>query len=274
MNGMLSPAEMMNACTGAGVRKCALPPLRAFLLAILAGALIAFGGAATNTAAHTAQGAGSVRLICGLLFPFGLGIVILTGCELFTGNCLIAVPLAQKKVTVSAMLRNWIVVYLGNFVGALLVAACCAFTGQMDYSSGGLAFFTMKLAASKCSLSFGSAMVLGIACNVLVCLGVLCAMTAKDTIGKIFGAYIPVALFVLCGFEHSVANMFYVPAGLFAASIPEYAVLAAQSGLDLSGLTWGTFLVNNLLPVTIGNIIGGAGVGLLLHLGHKTNSQT
>ena len=270
MNGMLSPSEMMNACTGAGVRKCALTPLRAFLLAILAGALIAFGGAATNTAAHTAQGAGFVRLICGLLFPFGLGIVILTGSELFTGNCLIAVSLAQKKVTPSAMLKNWIVVYCGNFVGSLLVAACCAFTGQMDYSSGGLATFTMKLAASKCALGFGSAVALGIACNVLVCLGVLCAMTAKDTIGKIFGAYLPVALFVLCGFEHSVANMFYVPAGLFAKSIPAYAALAAGAGLDLSGLSWGAFLLNNLLPVTIGNIIGGAGVGLLLWMGHRS----
>lgn len=273
MSGILSPAEMMNACTGAGERKCSLTLLRAFLLAVLAGALIAFGGAATNTAAHTAQGAGTVRLICGLLFPFGLGIVILTGSELFTGNCLIAVSLAQKKVTLTAMLRNWVIVYLGNFVGALLVAACCAFTGQMDYSSGGLAVFTMKLAASKCALPFGSAMALGIACNVLVCLGVLCAMTAKDTIGKIFGAYIPVALFVLCGFEHSVANMFYVPAGLFAQSIPAYAALAAEAGLDLSGLTWGAFLLKNLLPVTIGNIIGGAGVGLLLWLGHRPDPQ-
>ena len=263
---------MMNACTGAGERKCALTPAKAFLLAILAGALIAFGGAATNTAAHTAQGAGSVRLICGLLFPFGLGIVVLTGSELFTGNCLIAVSLAQKRVTLTAMLRNWVTVYLGNFVGALLVASCCAFIGQMDYSSGGLAIFTMKLAASKCALSFPAAVALGIACNVLVCLGVLCAMTAKDTVGKILGAYIPVALFVLCGFEHSVANMFYVPAGLFAASVPEYAALAAQSGLDLSGLTWGAFLVNNLLPVTIGNMIGGVGVGLLLHLGHRSSN--
>ena len=271
MNGILSPAEMMNACTGAGVRKCALTPMRAFLLAILAGALIALGGAATNTAAHSAQGAGTVRLICGLLFPFGLGIVILTGSELFTGNCLIAVPLVQKKVTPAAMLKNWMVVYCGNFVGALLVASCCAFTGQMNYSNGGLALFTMKLAAGKCALSFGSAVALGIACNVLVCLGVLCAMTARDTVGKIFGAFLPVALFVLCGFEHSVANMFYVPAGLFAASVPEYAAMAVQSGLDLSGLTWDAFLLNNLLPVTIGNIIGGAGVGLLLHFGHRSN---
>ena len=112
-------------------------------------------------------------------------------------------------------------------------------------------------------------MALGVACNVLVCLGVLCAMTARDTTGKILGAYLPVALFVFCGFEHSIANLFYVPAGLFAKSIPTYAALAAESGLDLSALTWGHFLLNNLLPVTIGNILGGAGVGLLLWRGHK-----
>lgn len=270
MNGLLSPSELMNACTAAGERKCSLPMARAFLLAVLAGALIAFGGAATNTAAHTAQGAGAVRLICGLLFPFGLGIVVLTGSELFTGNCLIAVPLAQKRVTLGAMLKNWMVVYCGNFIGSLLVAASCAFTGQMNYSNGGLALFNMKLAAGKCVLSFGSAVALGIACNVLVCLGVLCAMTAKDTAGKILGAYIPVALFVLCGFEHCVANMFYVPAGLFAKSVPAYAELAVAAGLDLSALTWGNFILNNLVPVTIGNIIGGAGVGLLLLLGHNS----
>lgn len=268
-NAILSPAETVAAYAGAGAKKCALPPVRAFLLAVLAGALIAFAGAATNTAAHTAQGVGAVRLICGLIFPFGLGIVILMGAELFTGNCLIAISVLEKQATLGGMLKNWCIVYLGNFAGSLLVAAACAFTGQLDYSSGGLALFTMKLAAGKCALSFGSAVVLGMACNVLVCLGVLCAMTARDTAGKILGAYIPVALFVLCGFEHSVANMFYVPAGLFAKSVPVYAALAAESGLDLSALTWGNFLVRNLLPVTLGNILGGAGVGALLWRGHK-----
>lgn len=268
-NAILSPAETVQAYAGAGAKKCALPPVRTFLLAILAGALIAFAGAATNTAAHTAEGAGAVRLICGLIFPFGLGIVVLMGAELFTGNCLITISVLEKQATVAGMVKNWVVVYLGNALGSALVAAACAFTGQMNYSSGGLALFTMKLAAGKCTLDFGSAVVMGVACNVLVCLGVLCAMTAKDTTGKLLGAYIPVALFVLCGFEHSVANMFYVPAGLFAKSVPAYAELAAESGLDLTALTWGNFALKNLLPVTIGNILGGAGVGALLWRGHK-----
>ena len=269
MAPLLSPAELVGACVGAGERKCALPALRAFLLAVLAGALIAFGGASTNTLAHTAPNVGTVRLLCGAFFPFGLGMVVLMGAELFTGNCLITVALAERRVTLAALLKNWVVVYAGNAVGALLTAACCAFAGQLNYSGGGLALFTMKLAASKCTLSFPAAVALGVACNVLVCLGVLCAMTARDTTGKILGAYLPVALFVFCGFEHSIANLFYVPAGLFAKSIPAYAALAAESGLDLSALTWGHFLLNNLLPVTIGNILGGAGVGLLLWRGHK-----
>ena len=268
-NAILSPVQTVDTYGEAGGKKCGRSILSVFLLAILAGALIAFAGAATNTAAHTAGAVGAVRLICGLLFPFGLAIVILTGAELFTGNCLIVISVLEKKATVAGMLRNWMVVYLGNFVGSLAVAAVCAYSGQLDFSSGALAVFTMKLAAGKCGISFGNGLVLGIACNVLVCLGVLCSMTARDTAGKILGAFLPVALFVLCGFEHSIANMFYVPAGLFAKSVPAYAALAAEAGLDLSGLTWGNFFLHNLLPVTIGNIIGGSGVGMLLWRGHK-----
>lgn len=267
--GMLTPAEMIQTFCAAGAKKCARGPLPTLLLAILAGALIALAGAATNTAAHTAQAAGTIRLICGLLFPFGLAVVILTGAELFTGNCLIVVTLADRQAHAGAMLGNWAVVYLGNFLGAAAVAAGCAFSGQLDYSAGGLALFTMKLAAGKCALGFGGAVALGVLCNVLVCLGVLCAMTAKDVTGKILGAFLPVALFVLCGFEHSVANMFYVPAGLFARSVPAYARLALEAGVDLSALSWGNFLLHNLLPVTLGNILGGAGLGLLLWRGHR-----
>ena len=268
-NSILSPAQVVEAYGNAGGKKCSRKLLPMFLLAILAGALIAFAAAATNTAAHTASSVGNARLICGLLFPFGLAIVILTGSELFTGNCLIAISVLEKKATFAGMIRNWVVVYLGNLAGSLLVASACAYSGQLNYSSGELALFTMKMAASKCSLTFSNGVILGIACNVLVCLGVLCAMTAKDTTGKILGAFLPVAFFVLCGFEHSVANMYYIPAGLFANTVPKYIALAEEAGLDLSALTWGNFFLKNLLPVTIGNIIGGAGLGILMLKGHK-----
>ena len=268
---MLSPAQVVTAYGEAGGKKCAKSPLSVLLLAILAGSMIAFAGAATSTVSHTAGTVGAAKLICGLLFPFGLGMVILMGAELFTGNCLIAISVLEKKATAAAMVKNWVLVYLGNFVGAVLVAAACAYTGLFGASNGALALSTLKTAVAKCSLTFPNALVLGIACNVLVCLGVLCAMTAKDTAGKILGAFIPVALFVMCGFEHSIANMYYVPAALFARSIPAYAALAAEAGLDLSALTWGSFMVKNLVPVTLGNIIGGAGVGVLLWAGHKAN---
>lgn len=271
---ILTPVETLAAYSAAGVRKAALQSWRIVLLAILAGALIALAGAATNTAAHSAAEVGTVRLICGLIFPFGLGLVVLTGAELFTGNTLMVLSLADRKITPAALLKNWVLVYLGNFAGSVAVAAGCAFTGQLNYSAGGLALFTMKLAAGKCTLPFVNALVLGLLCNLLVCLGVLGAMTAKDTTGKILGSYLPVALFVLCGFEHSVANMFYIPAGLFAKGIPAYAQLATQAGLDLAPLTWGNFLAVNLLPVTLGNILGGSGVGLLLWLGHKQGTPT
>ena len=268
-NFILSPAQVVSTYGEAGAKKCRKKALPLFLLAVLAGAMIAFAAAATNTAAHTAASVGAGRLICALLFPFGLAMVVLVGAELFTGNCLIVISVLEKKAALSGMVRNWCIVYLGNFAGSALVAAACSFAGQLNYSGGELALYTMKMAAGKCALPFGNALVLGIACNVLVCLGVLCAMTARDTTGKILGAFVPVALFVLCGFEHSVANMYYVPAGLFAGNVPAYASLAAEAGLDLSALTWGNFLLKNLVPVTLGNILGGVGVGALLWYGHK-----
>jgi formate/nitrite transporter FocA (FNT family) len=153
---------------------------------------------------------------------------------------------------------------VGNFIGGLALAAACVYGGQLNYSSGALAVYTIKVAVAKSSLSFGPAILLGILCNLLVCLGVLCALSAKDTAGKILGAYIPVAFFVICGFEHCVANMYYIPAGLLAMLNPTYAQKALDAGIDTSVLSWGRYFRVNLLPVTIGNILGGAGLGILL----------
>lgn len=258
---LLTPAEVTANYAQAGAAKTRMPAWRLLLLGVLAGFLIAMGGAVTNTAGHTIANVGLCRLVSGLLFPFGLAMVVLTGAELFTGNTLITISVLDRQATVGGLLRNWGLVYLGNAVGALLTAAGCAFSGQMDYSAGGLAVFTMKVAAGKCGLTFGRAVVLGILCNILVTLGVLLALSAKDLPGRVVGAYLPVAFFVICGFEHSIANLFYVPAGLFARTVPQYAALAAEAGLDLSGLTWGNFLLRNLLPVTLGNILGGGAVG-------------
>ena len=259
-----SPAEITAMYAAAGADKTRKPAAVLALLGILAGAIIALGSAATNTAIYGIADTWTARTICGLLFPFGLGMVVMTGAELFTGNSLITISLLDRRCTPAGMLRNWVIVYLANFAGALLVAAGCAFFGQMNYSGGELAVFTMKLAAGKCALPVQNGLVLGFFCNLLVCLGVLLAMSGRDNASRIMGAFLPVCYFVICGFEHCVANMYYISAGLMAKAVPAYAQLAAEMGVDLSALTWGNFLVKNLAPVTIGNVLGGAALGALM----------
>ena len=265
---LFTPKECAANYAAAGAAKARMSVPKMFLLAVLAGFFIAMGGAVTNTAAHTIGSVGTARIVCGLLFPFGLAMVILTGAELFTGNTLITISVLDGQAAVAGMLRNWAVVYLGNTVGAMLTAAGCAFGGQLDYSGGRLAVFTMKLAAGKCALPPGNAVVLGVLCNILVTAGVLLSLSAKDLTGRVIGAYLPVAFFVICGFEHCVANLYYIPAGLFAKAVPAYAALAAEAGVDLSALTWANFLLRNLLPVTAGNIIGGVSMGALFWYCH------
>lgn len=263
-NNYYSPVEVTSMYAAAGADKTKKPAIVLILLGILAGAIIALGSAATNTAIYGIADTWTARTICGLLFPFGLGMIVMTGTELFTGNSLITISVLDRRCSVIGMLRNWVIVYLANFVGSLLVAAGCAFFGQMNYSGGQLAVFTMKLAAGKCALPFQNALVLGFFCNLLVCLGVILAMSGKDNASRILGAFLPVCYFVICGFEHCVANMYYIPAGLLAKTVPAYAQLAAEMGVDLSALTWGNFVVKNLVPVTIGNILGGAALGAVL----------
>ena len=270
---MFTPKEIVANYYEIGARKVSSPAWKQFLLGILAGFLIGMGLVVANTAGHALENASVIRIVSGLLFAFGLGMVILMGAELFTGNCMIPISILEKKVTMGGMLRNWLFVYLGNFVGAVALAAGCAFFGQLGLSDGGLAVYTIKVAIAKCSLPFVNAIVLGIFCNLLVCIGVLGAISAKDTIGKVVGAYLPVAFFVISGFEHSIANMYGVPAGLFAMGVPAYASKAAAAGLNTGALSWGSFLVNNLLPVTIGNIIGGVAVGLLMYFAHAARGS-
>jgi len=245
----------------AGANKTNLSIKKMILLGIMAGFFIAMGGAVANTATHGVTNAGLAKLLSGLLFPFGLAMVILTGSELFTGNTLISISVMDEKTTLLGMLKNWLFVYFGNAIGAIVVAAGCAFLGQLNCSGGNLALYTMKVAAGKCSLSWFNAVGLGFFCNVLVTVGVLLSLSAKDVTGRVLGAYLPVSFFVICGFEHSVANMFYVPAGIFASHIEKYALLAAAQNLDVSMLSWTSFATNNLVPVTVGNIIGGIIVG-------------
>lgn len=269
---MLTPTEFVQSYAAIGEKKTQSTAPRLLLLGVLAGLFIGLGGVMTNTATHAMENVGLIRVVSGLLFPLGLIMVIATGAELFTGNCLITISVLEKRASVRGMLRNLALVYLGNFIGALLLAAACAFCGQLNYSAGGLAVSTIRLALAKCTMPFGNAFVMGVLCNVLVCAAVMMALCAADAAGRAIGAFVPVCAFVVCGFEHCVANMFYIPAGLFALTVPRYAELSAAAGLDTAALTWGAFLLQNLLPVTLGNIVGGAGFAWLIWQCNKTKT--
>ena len=257
-----------------GKAKTEYPAWKLLLLSFWAGVMTAFGAVVANTGSHAIENEGIARVMGGLLFSFGLGMVILLGFELFTGNSLITMSVLSGKTTVAKMLRNWGLVYLGNLAGAMSVAAGCAFFGQLRYSQGRLAVYTIQTAASKTSLSFGSGVVQGILCCVLVCMGVLVSLMAKDVPGRIAGAYLPTAMFVSCGFENSIANMYYIPAGLFALQNPQYAALARSFGVDFSGLSWQSFLTANLLPVSLGNLMGGVALALSLWACHLAGGQS
>lgn len=270
---MLSPTEFVTMYQDLGRKKANSPCLRVFLLAIFAGFLIAMGGMAANVAAHAQTNMSAARVICGMLFPFALTIVILTGAELFTGNCLIAISVLERTTTLVAMLKNLVVVYTGNFIGSLLSGSMVVYSGQLSLSDHLLAAYTIKIAASKCSIPFGQAVILGILCNVLVCVAVMGGLSEKNAIGRFVGIIAPISFFVIGGFEHCVANMYYIVAGLFAVTIPQYAQAAAELGVDTSVLNWGNFFFMNLLPVTIGNVIGGCGLGCFLWLCHRQRSS-
>lgn len=269
---MLSPAEFVNFYAQVGAKKCGSSAKRLYLPALLAGFFIGAGAVVANTAGHLLTNAGLSRVVCGLLFPFGLIMVIITGAELFTGNCLITISVLEKKASLMGMVRNLLIVYAGNLLGALILAAAIVYCGQLDLSGGALAVHTIRTAAAKCAVPFGKAVVLGILCNVLVCAGVMCSLCGKSLAGRAIGAFVPVSFFVIGGFEHCVANMYYIPAGLMAAWVPHYAQLAREAGVNLAALTPGGFFAN-LVPVTLGNLIGGCLFGALIWAAQRTGEK-
>ncbi|MCI8639404.1 MAG: formate/nitrite transporter family protein [Coprococcus sp.] len=255
---MFAPAEIAKNYVAVGKAKVKMSVGRMFLLAVLAGAFIGLGGAAAATASGAIPQASVGKLVGAVIFPGGLTMVLLAGSELFTGNSLLVIPLLMKEITPAEMLKNWGVVYTGNMAGGFLAAAGVVFSHQISLFDGQLAVSVLSTAAAKCTISFGDALIRGILCNFLVCIAVWISFAAKDVTGKIAGIFFPIMIFVLCGFEHSVANMYYIAAGLFAKGVPVYARAAEAAGVDLGAITWGNFLGANLLPVTIGNVIGGA----------------
>lgn len=257
----LMPAEIAEATVEVGVKKANLSVIKMLVLGILAGAFIAFASEGSNMAAFNlfakAETYGLGKCLAGSIFGTGLMLVVVAGGELFTGNNLIIMAVLQGKVKISAMLKNWTFVYIGNFIGSFLIAYMMVNSGLFNSGANGLGGVTIKIASYKVGLTFPQAFFLGIMCNWLVCLAVWMNFGAKDMVGKLFAVFFPIWLFITSGFEHSVANMYYIPAGILAKVNPAWVEASHLSPEILQSLNWGNFIVNNLIPVTLGNIVGG-----------------
>lgn len=289
----LLPHAMAVKAEDLGVKKAKLPAADMFALAVLAGAFISIGAIFATTvsaggmAVKDAAGAaafttglpfGVTRLLAGLVFTVGLILVVVGGAELFTGNALIMMAFASRKVTIAQLLRNWVIVYIGNFVGAILTAYLVFLGKQYTFGAGSIGLAALNIGESKTALGFVQAIALGIMCNALVCMAVWMCYSARTTTDKILAIIPPIATFVAAGFEHSIANMYFIPLALFVKGDAAFLGTIGKTAADFSHLTWANFFVNNLLPVTIGNIIGGAFmVGLIywfIYLHHQTKPAT
>jgi formate transporter len=259
----LLPAQMAARAELTGCKKARMRTLDVFVLAVLAGAFISLGAVFSTSVLAGASPAlpfGVSRLLAGLAFSLGLILVIVGGAELFTGNALIVMGWANGRVSTLMLLKNWLVVYFGNFVGAVATAALVFLSGQYTFGQGTVGLAALATASSKTSLGFGQAVALGILCNTLVCLAVWLTFSARSTTDRILAIVPPITAFVAAGFEHSIANMYFLSIGLlirFASPAAFWDSIARTPG-DYGQLTWETALMGNLLPVTLGNMIGGA----------------
>lgn len=241
---MFSPKEIAQNYVAVAQGKVNQKWYKILILAVLAGAYIAVG-AVLSTVASSGMTGTQAALIRGAVFPVGLMLVVICGAELFTGNCLLTAPAINKDIAPKPLFKCLGVSYLGNFIGGVLIALLVVFSHAMG---GSAAEACVNIAATKCSLSFFDSLLRGIMCNILVCLAVWASMASKSISGKILAVYLPIFAFVVCGFEHSVANMYYLTAGFLTSA--EYAI--SSNGLGFFGAVF-----NNLIPVTLGNIIGG-----------------
>jgi formate/nitrite transporter len=256
----LLPAEMARRAEDVGVKKASMAAVPTLALAVLAGAFIALGGVFATVALAGAEGApwGATRVLAGTVFSLGLILVVVGGAELFTGNNLIVMAWAGRRIETAALARNWALVYVGNFIGATSIALAIVLGGTHRAGGGAFGVTAIRIASDKLRLDFGQAVVLGILCNVLVCLAVWLALSARTTADRIVAVVPPVAAFVAAGFEHSIANMYFVPLGLLVTALDPEFVVARGLESQANALSWSAFIDRNLLPVTVGNVIGGA----------------
>lgn len=271
----IMPADMAIRAEQAGVRRASMDVLTVFVLSVLAGAFISFGAifATTVTAGSIAIGSagdgaamsaalpyGITRLLTGLVFSTGLILVVVGGAELFTGNNLLVMAWASGKVTTRAVLLNWVIAFVGNCIGTIATAALMFLTTQYTFGNGAVGLVALTTAHSKAALDFVPALTLGIMCNALVCIAVWMCFSARTTIDRVVTVVPPIAAFAAAGFEHSIANAYFLPIGLFIKSGAPDSFWASigKTAADFPALTWNNFLFGNLVPVTIGNIIGGS----------------
>lgn len=270
-----SPSEILEGNIKTEAKRVNMPIFKLVLLGILAGMFIAGGAAASNVAMHNISNVGLARLVAGVIFPVGLMMIVIVGGELFTGDCLLILGIMDKKYNVLQAIKVLVIVFITNLLGSVIIAFIVYESGQFNYTDGLLGAFTIKVALSKTGLSFTNAFCSGILCNIFVCLAVLMAASSKQVSGKILGIFFPIMAFVVSGYEHCVANMYYIPAGIIAKMNDSYVAKAKDAynftDAKLDGLNIKTFFVDNLIPVTLGNIVGGMlFVGVILYLvNHK-----
>lgn len=273
------PQKIVEGNISNSLGKVKMPLWRLIILGIFAGMFIAGGAAASSVAMHSVASVGVSRLLGGIIFPVGLMMIVFIGGELFTGDCMMIMGVMDKKYSLLSMIKVLAVVYITNLVGAVLISFMVSHSGQLNYTDGLLGAYTIKVAMGKVSLSFGEAFFSGIMCNIFVCAAVLMAGAAKDIAGKVWAIFFPIMAFVVSGYEHCVANMYYIPAGMMAMeneafvekAISEYGYTAEQ----LSSINIQNFIVNSALPVTLGNIVGGMiFVAVPLYVIHMKNIRS
>jgi formate transporter len=266
---MLTTAEVCEEAINIGEKKGAKTHFGQTLIAgIMAGAFIAIGGFGASMASHSIENPGLAKFVAGAIFPVGLMIIIICGGELFTGNTLLILAAIEKRISIKQLLKNWTIVYIGNFIGALIVAFLIYNSGLLSTSDGKLGGYAIKVASYKGSLSLSKAFSSGILCNFIVCLAVWGTYTTKDVTSKILIIWFPIMTFVVSGYEHSVANMYYFSIGILASF--DQSFVEASHVLSKINYVNLYHAVKNLIPVTLGNIIGGSVfVGLAFWAGYR-----
>ena len=258
----IMPPAMAVRAEASGVKRASISLTTLLVLSVVAGAFVSFGAifATTVSAGAADLPYGIVRLLVGLVFSAGLIMVIIGGAELFTGNNLLVMAWASKKVTTRAVLLNWVLSFAGNFVGAIVTAVLMFYTTQYTFGGGSVGLAALNIANAKTSLAFIPALTLGIMCNALVCVAVWMCFSARTNIDRVVTVIPPIAAFAAAGFEHSIANIYFIPMGLFikAGAPDSFWKAIGKTAADYPELTWSNFLVGNLIPVTIGNVIGGS----------------